>query len=282
VLFRSVDFPVHVEELEKMVQMFRGFADQETFVSPQTGGDMQKGPSEPFRTAAGASMIRGDAALPFKDVVRNFDRFTESVIGAIIIFNRNFNADPKLKGDFKPVARGSTSLIAKEVLGAQLDNFAVTITDGERPYVKMLELLRARARVRDLTVDNIVVDDAGAAAIDAQTAAKQQQQEQQQTKLIEAQIRQILADTLKSVSQSGKNSAAADAQTVRIILDAMEKGLPLDDIIKSISAGSQSSGTGTSQPNTTGANGPGNGGVGQTTGVETQQTPGQTAGMPTG
>ena len=239
---REIKLDIRVNELKEMIALFQSFADQETFVNPSTGGDMQKGPSEPFRTAAGASMIQGAAALPFKDVVRNFDKFTESVIGAIAVFNRNFNADPKLRGDFKPVSRGATSLMAKEVLGIQLDNFATTLTPEEKQYVNMRELVRARARVRDLEVSNIVVDDAAADAIDAAASQRQQAVQQQQDKLIEAQIRQILADTLKAVSQGGKNSAAADATTVKTILDALEKGLPLDTVIKSISAGQQANG----------------------------------------
>lgn len=239
---RVIDFPVKVDELSRLVSLFQGFADQETFVNAATGGDMQKGPSEPFRTAAGASMLKGDAALPFKDVVRNFDRFTESVIGAVIVFNRNFNPDPKMHGDFKPIARGATSLIAKEVLGIQLDNFATTLTDEEKQYVNMRELARARARVRDLTVADIVYDDAKCDAIDAAAAQQQQAAQAMQQKLAEAQVRQVLADTLKSVSQSGKNSAAADATTAKVILDALEKGLPLDGIIKSISAGQTAGG----------------------------------------
>ena len=239
---REIKLDIRVSELSAMIQLFQGFADQETFVNPSTGGDMQKGPSEPFRTAAGASMIQGAAALPFKDVVRNFDRFVESVIGAIVVFNRNFNADSKLRGDFKPVARGATSLMAKEVLGIQLDNFATTLTPEEKQYVKMRELVRARARVRDLEVTNIVVDDAAADAIDAATSQRQQQVQAQQDKLAEAQLRQVLADTLKAASQGGKNSANADATAVKTILDAMEKGLPLDAVLRGIAAGQQSSG----------------------------------------
>lgn len=234
---REIKLDIRVAELKEMVGLFQSFADQETFVNPSTGGDMQKGPSEPFRTAAGASMIQGAAGLPFKDVVRNFDKFIESVIGAIVVFNRNFNADPKLRGDFRPVARGATSLMAKEVLGIQLDNFATTLTPEEKQYIKMRELVRARARVRDLEVTNIVVDDAAADAIDAQIAQRQQQVQQQQDKLAEAQLRQILADTLKAVSQGGKNTAAADATAVKVILDALEKGLPLNTIVQSMGQG---------------------------------------------
>lgn len=245
---RAIELPMKIDDLTKMIKLFQNFADEETFVNPSTGGDMQKGPSEPFRTAAGASMIQGNAALPFKDVVRNFDKFTESVIGSIIVFNRNFNPDPKLKGDFKPVARGATSLMAKEVLGIQLDNFANTLTDEEKQYVKFRELLRARVRVRDLEVSDIVMDDAAADSVDQAAQQRQQQVQQQQDKLAEAQIRQILADTLKATTQSGKNSAASDAQTAKVILDALEKGLPLDGIIKSIAAGGQSTAAPAAEP----------------------------------
>lgn len=222
---RPIELPMKLLEMQGMVRMFQEFADQETFVGAATGGDMQKGPSEPFRTAAGASMLRGDAALPFKDVVRNYDIFTESVIGAIINFNRNFNPDPNIQGDFKPVARGATSLIAKEVLGAQLDNFAMTLTPEEKVYVKMRNLVRERARVRDLIVEDIVMDDIECDAIDAQQAEMQKSQQQQQAEMIQAQIREILSATMKNLTQAGKNTAAGEATTANVILDAMERGI---------------------------------------------------------
>jgi hypothetical protein len=235
---RAIDLPMRIGELKSMVDMFQGFADQETFVGPATGGDMQRGPSEPFRTASGASMLRGEAALPFKDVVRNFDRFTESVIGALIVFNRNFNPNPELRGDFKPVARGATSLIAKEVLGIQLDNFATTLTEGERPYVKMRELARARARVRDLVVEDIIVTDAEADRIDEGIAARQQAESDMQNRLQEAQLRDVQGDTLKSLAQAGKHTAGSEAATAKILLDALEKGVPLDGILAAMAASS--------------------------------------------
>ena len=222
---RNIEMPMHLPEMQALVKMFQEFADQETFVGAATGGDMSKGPSEPFRTAAGASMLRGDAALPFKDVVRNFDVFTESVIGAVINFNRNFNDDPKMRGDFKPVARGATSLIAKEVLGIQLDNLAQSLTPEEKQYINMRELARARVRVRDLTVQDIVMNDAECDAVDAAQQQKQQAQEQQMQKMAEAEVREVLATTLYKIAQAGKSTAAADATTANVLLAALEKGI---------------------------------------------------------
>lgn len=284
---RPIDLPMKLPELQGLVKMFQEFADQETFVNAATGGDMQKGPSEPFRTASGASMLRGDAALPFKDVVRNYDMFTESVIGAVLNFNRNFNPDPALKGDFKPIARGATSLIAKEVLGTQLDNFAMTLTPEEKVYVKMRNLVRERARVRDLLVDDIVMDDAACDAVDAQQAQKAQQSEQQQTTMLEAQVRKILSETMKNLSAAGKNNASAEAATANIILDAMEKGINPAAIVtpgadNGATPQSPASGRGPDATGQTQPGGPGGEGAGAPAGVPAGQAGPGAAAMPAG
>jgi len=247
---RPIEMPLHLEELTGLLRVFQDFADQETFVGPTTGGDMSKGPSEPFRTAAGASMLRGDAALPFKDVVRNFDRFTESVIGSLIVFNKNFNTNPAMRGDFKAVARGATSLIAKEVLGIQLDNLAQTLTDEEKQYINMRALARARVRVRDLDSADIVYDDARCDAIDQAAQQQQQQQQQEQQQMLQAQIRELLAGALKDLSQAGKNSAMAEATSANVILGALEKGLDPNQVSPKNLLGGQNGG-----PNGSGSGG---------------------------
>lgn len=249
---RVIELPMHLPEMMNLAKMFEGFADQETFVGAATGGDMQRGPSEPFRTATGASMLRGDAALPFKDVVRNFDRFTESVINSILIFNKNFNTKDGIHGDFQPIARGATSLIAKEVRGVQLDMLAQTLTDEEKRYLKARNLLRERVRVRDLDTEDIVMNDAEADAADQQAQQMQAQAQDTQQRVVEAQIREVLSAALKNISQAGKNAAAADATTAKIILDAIDKGVNPDAITPQGMMNGQ-------QPNEPGAAGGGTG-----------------------
>lgn len=231
---RPVDLQSDLQELMAMIKLFEGFADQETFVGAATGGDMQKGPSEPFRTAAGASMLRGDAALPFKDVVRNFDAFTESVIGAMITFNHKFNPNPSIKGDFMPLATGATTLIAKEVQGVQLDQLAQTLTDEEKRYLNPRGLLRARLRVRDMNVDDVVYDDAKCDQIDQAARDAQAKAQAQADKLAEATVRKTLSDVLKNIAQANKNAAGAEATVANVILAAMEKGLN-PDMVASVS-----------------------------------------------
>ena len=148
---RRVEVDGHLNELQKLIEMFMQFADLETFVGPATGGDMSKGPSEPMRTAAGASMIRGDAALPFKDIVRNFDTYKQSVILSLVQFNKKFNPGLAKAGDYNVIARGATSLIAKEVRGMQLDILAQSLTDDERDHIDERKFVEQRFAVRDMT-----------------------------------------------------------------------------------------------------------------------------------
>lgn len=220
---RNVAIDSHMDELLKTIDLFMKIADMETFVGPATGGDMQRGMSEPLRTAAGASMLRGDAALPFKDIVRNFDSFTQSVINALVQFNRKFNPQEAPAGDYNVIARGATSLIAKELRGIQVDSLAATLSPEERLHVDERKLVEARFAVRDLT--NLLLPMDEVKRRQAQNAQTQQEQMDQQKELAAANVRKTLADAYKNIAQGQKNSANADAATVKAALDVLENGL---------------------------------------------------------
>ena len=220
---RNIQIDSHIPELMQAIDLFMKFADMETFVGPATGGDMSRGPSEPLRTAAGASMLRGDAALPFKDIVRNFDSFTQSVIYSLVQFNKKFNPDRVKQGDYNVIARGATSLIAKEIRGIQIDTIATTMSDREAIHVDDRKLVEARFAVRDMDDILLPLDEVRR----RQAAQSQSQQEQQakQMELMEANIRKLLSDAFKNIAQGQKNSANADATVANTALAIMEKGL---------------------------------------------------------
>lgn len=219
---RNIDINSHMDELLKVLDLFTKFADMETFVGPATGGDMEHGYSEPMRTAAGASMLRGDAALPFKDIVRNFDTFTQSTLTSVVQFNRKFNPDQAPEGDYNVIARGATSLIAKEIRGIQVDQLAATLSPEERIHVDERKLVEARFAVRDLT--NLLVSPDEAKRRQAQAAQAAQEQQAQMQEMSAAQIRKTLAEAFKNVSQGQKNIGAAEATTINAALDVLERG----------------------------------------------------------
>lgn len=223
---REIKVDSHIKELTGIIELFMQFADAETFVGPATGGDMSRAPSEPMRTAAGASMLRGDAALPFKDFVRSFDTMTQSIIESLIQFNRKFNPDLVADVDYNVIARGATSLIAKELRGMQIDQLAQSLTDEEKDYVDHRKFATARFRVRDL--EDMLVSDAEADRNRQQRMQSTQQAQALQQEMAKAEMRKVLADAFKAITQGQKNSAAADAQAVDSALRLLEQGLNND------------------------------------------------------
>lgn len=222
---RNIAIDSHLEELLKTIDLFMKFADIETFVGPATGGDMEKGKfaSEPLRTATGASMLRGDAALPFKDIIRNFDIFTQSIIYSLVQFNRKFNPDKAPEGDYNVIARGATSLIAKEIRGMQLDMMAQSLSNMELDHIDERKFVEARFAVRDL--GNLLVSPDEAKRRQQQRSQSHQDQAEQQKETAQAQVRKLLSDSYKNIAQGQKNAANADAAAVKAMLDVLEKGL---------------------------------------------------------
>jgi hypothetical protein len=223
---RDLKFDSHLDELLKVTNLFREFADTETFIGPATGGDMSKGPSEPFRTATGASILKGDAALPFKDVVRNFDLFTQSVISSMVAFNEQFNPKQTIKGDHQVIPLGSTSLIAKEVRGMTLDNLAVTLAPEDARYINRYELLRERLATRDIDLlSGIVCDKEEAKRRDKAAESAAAEQRQQTEELLRAEMRKTLAEATKNLTQADKNAAAADETQAALMMDTINASL---------------------------------------------------------
>lgn len=240
---QSISFDSHIPELLNAIKQFDSFADSETFVSPATGGDISGVSGEALRTAGGASMIYANAALPFKDIVRNFDQFTVSVISALVEWNRIFNVDAdKLRGDVRPIARGSTSLMAKEMRSFALDQLAQTLTPEERMLINMKNMLIERLQVRDLNVDQLMDSEENVLA--RQQVAQQQQQAQQQMAALMNQVtvENIRSDTVKQLAQAQKNLDTSDVAVFKALIEAIHNGASpeqLTNIAKRVTAGRQ-------------------------------------------
>lgn len=220
---RTVQIDGHLDELQAIMGLFMQFADTETFIGAATGGDISQMPSEPMRTAAGASMIKGDQALPFKDIVRNFDSFTQSVILGLVQFNKKFNPSLAPEGDYNVIARGATSLVAKEVRGMQMDVLAQTLTEEERDHIDMRKFSRERLAVRDM--EDMLVPESQAQINREQRMAAQQEQQEQMRQRMEAEVREIMSEAFKNMTQGNKNAANASATTASSALDIMQREL---------------------------------------------------------
>lgn len=227
---REIKLDAHVPELISLMDVFKNFADMETFVNPATGGDMSAGPSEPFRTATGASILKGDAALPFKDVVRNFDSFTQSVIGSLLAFNDNLSVKQDIKGDYQVIPRGAMSLVAKEIRGMLLDQYLMSLQPEERPFVKWYDMTKERGATRDMPVDKIYVSEKEAEGIMQQQSERAAKEAQDQEELMRASVRKILAESLKNLTQADKNNAAAATAVFKTMLEGLQNGVTPQEV----------------------------------------------------
>lgn len=227
----------HITELQSMTRMFVEFADTETFVNALTGGDMESLPSEALRTQGNMSMAMGAAALPFKDIVRNFDAFTISVVKSLVAWNTEYHErKDELVGDLRPVARGASSLMAKEVRAYTLDALANNLNPEDELYIDREALLKERLLVRDLPIEKLFV---GPDEVErrrqerAEAASKQQQQADQ---MFNAELRAKDTESLKDTVQAQKNLGAIDNETAKIVLMALEKQVDPDVFSRAVAA----------------------------------------------
>lgn len=228
---QNVSFDPHMAELIQAINLMREFADTETFVNPMTGGDFENAPSEALRTSGNMSMAMASAALPFKDIVRNFDRFTKSVIHALVQWNLIYNPRrAELQGDLRPIPRGASSLMAKEVRAVALDNLRATLTEEEMLYVNEEELLKERLQVRDLPLDRLMAPEAEVKRRKEARAQQAQAAQAQQQQVFDAELRNTTTDSLKNVAQAQKNMDSGDAIVFKALMEAIGRGANIEEL----------------------------------------------------
>lgn len=217
---RTLPLNSHINELSGVINLFMQFADTETALPPPALGDPSKGGSEALRTTGGMSMLMGAAALPIRDTVRNYDKFTTSFIGSLYHWNMEFNDNSDIKGDYQVIARGSTSLVAKEVRAVALDQFSVTLNEEERMHVSTRKLLEERMKSHDIPLD--VLEDQAEVdrklAVQAESAAAEKAQ---QMRVAEAEIKKLVSAAFKDVAQATAAQTGANVETFNAIVEGV-------------------------------------------------------------
>ena len=221
---RDISVNSHLNELSAVMQMFIDFADKESGLPPQSLGDVSGGGSEALRTQKNASMFLGAAALPIRDTVRNYDSFTISVITSLVKWNEKYDPNPSRDGDHDIIARGSTSLIAKEVLAGSLENFRAGVTPDEAPHLNVRGLLEARAKANDIPVEDVLLPkDVAEQNIKAQQEASQRTQQVTEAQ-IHAQVQELVTRAVKNIAAAHKDDASIENDAGRLLVEALASG----------------------------------------------------------
>lgn len=225
---RPIEVPNKLGEMMAIVNKFELNADETTAIPRyMTGENVNTGAAS---TMGGMSMLMGAANIVLKDLVSSWDEVTKSFIKSMHHWNMQFHKDDSIKGDFDAHARGSSSMVAREVRAQQLEQFAAqTANPMDAPYVKRDTLLRMRAEVVELS--NVVRTDE---EVKGDPMAKMQQElamRAQQLQLAEAEAKvarmnaetqRIAAETARSQAQSALLKAEATDRKVESVFAALQ------------------------------------------------------------
>ena len=220
---RPLSTDSHTAEILNIINAARQQLDIESNLPAYTMGGMSQPLGEAFRTSSNMSMMIGSANMVTKDTVRAFDKFTSSLIGAMLKWNMEFNDNPDIKGDFQVVAKGNLSLVAKEVRGAALDQFVMTLTPEERAILDTYGVLIDRLKARDLPTDRMLPREEAEQVLKSLRDAAAQS----------AQIDQSLTEAKTAVASAQAGKIGADTELVMATADAT-----IEEIISRIDANS--------------------------------------------
>jgi hypothetical protein len=138
---------------------FRQLSDEATGIPSYSHGTT--GVQSTTRTAAGMSMLMGAAALNIKTVVKNIDDFLIRPLGeALFAWNMQFNTDvPEIHGDLEVKARGTSSLLQREVKSQRLLTFLqLTANPAIAPFIKLPTLIKEIAESLEVDPEKIIND----------------------------------------------------------------------------------------------------------------------------
>tara|TARA_R110000824_G_scaffold181499_2_gene362336 strand:- start:3679 stop:5835 length:2157 start_codon:yes stop_codon:yes gene_type:complete len=155
----GLKFPNTATENLMMFDKFRQLADESTGIPSYSHG--ATGVQSTTRTAAGMSMLMGAAALSIKTVVKNIDDYLLRPLGeSLFSWNMQFNQKiENIKGDIDIKARGTSSLMQKEVRSQRLMTFMQTANNPNiAPFVRWHSILKEIAKSLDIDPDQLIND----------------------------------------------------------------------------------------------------------------------------
>lgn len=144
---RSVQFDSHIPELISIIDTFRQFGDEETTLPTWMIGQMVNN-----ETAQATSGRMSMITVSIKDVVKNFDTFTEKVLRSVYSWNMEFNPRTDIKGDYNIKARGVQSLVMKEIRMQALTQLKSTLSPEDWVYIPRRDFLDEYFKSHDIDI----------------------------------------------------------------------------------------------------------------------------------
>ena len=200
---RVYNIDSHIDELIKIIDLFRQLGDEESTLPTWMIGQMVNN-----ETAQATSGRMTQILASIKDIVKNFDAFTEKIISALYSWNMDFNPRTDIKGDYKCKAKGSSSLIMKEVRMQALAQLSTTLTPEERDYIPEREFLQEKLRAHDINIQ--LLSDEEVRQIREERS--QSVQNQLTLKMMESEVQKNKAQSMSLLTKAKKSNAEAEKE----------------------------------------------------------------------
>lgn len=155
-VFAQFSIDSHQAELDNILQLAIRFADDVTQLPLLMQGDQAPHITQ---TAQGMSLLYNASTVVLRRTIKFYDDYvTVPLIKRFYEWNMQFNPKESIKGDFKIIARGSSTLLDKEQQSQALDmamQFASTPT--WQPYTDMKKLYQQALKAK--RIQDIILDD---------------------------------------------------------------------------------------------------------------------------
>ena len=231
---RPIGIDGRLGDLQSIKQMFEANADETTAIPRYMSGE--NATAGAAGTASGMSMLMGAANIVIKDLIAAWDEgVTRPFIEAMYRWNMKFHRDDSIKGDYAVAARGTSSLVAKEVRARQLNEFAqMTANPLDAPFIKRDVLNRLRAEANEMTDVVKTADE-----VKAEMAAQQNQQAQQmQQQMQQAQLQEAMGRAAEATAKAELTAAKAKEALANIeLIVAKTVDARVEAIYASVQAG---------------------------------------------
>ncbi len=154
----GISFPNTAQAHMQAVDKARAMADEATGLPSFAHG--QTGAQSGIRSASQTSMLMSAAALNIKTVAKNFDELITSVGESLFRWNMQFNTEDKeIRGNLKIVAKGTASLMQREVVTQRLLSLLqIGANPAIAPFLKVDQIIKEIVRNMDLDSDKFVND----------------------------------------------------------------------------------------------------------------------------
>lgn len=212
---RPIQFDSHITELKAIMDTFRQLADEETCLPTW----MISSPSSTNETAQGSSMRMGMLSISVKDIVRNFDTFTEKVIKSVYEWNMDFNPRDDIKGDYTIRAKGVSSLVGKELRMQAMSQMRSVLQPEDYDYIPRRDFLVEMVKIHDLPITVRTEEEASAyraSITDPEIAELQKEQMRAEIEYRKSQALSMLAGAKKKNVDAEGVKTKDDSSDVRL------------------------------------------------------------------